>query len=83
MKSRDQIIAEARVTRGEIEQIFIDCAYWNEHVRKPCEAPIDPDPDGLMRKLANGLDRMLAADSGSGPIPSMGLEWARSPRRPQ
>lgn len=65
---REQIIRRARELRNSIEQIFCDCNYWNVHDRKQGEAPIDPDPDGRLRLLADGLDRMLAADTGEGPI---------------
>jgi hypothetical protein len=71
-KERARIVGNARNTRAEIEQLFTDCAYWNEHVRKPDEAPIDCDPDGTLRRLADGLDRMLADDTGSGQIPPIG-----------
>ena len=42
--------------RQEIAQIFIDAAHWNECVRKPDEQPIDPDPDGELRRIAAGYD---------------------------
>ena len=65
---RAGIIARARRLRVEIEQNFTDGASWNENARKPGEAPIDPDPHGEMRRLANALDEMLANDTGEGPI---------------
>ena len=40
-----------RRIRDEIRQIFTDTAHWNENVRKPHEAIIDPDPDGMMAKI--------------------------------
>ena len=67
-KVRASLINKARRLRAEIEQIFSDTGYWNANVRKPHEAPIDPDPDGTMRKLADRLDRMLSSDKGVGPI---------------
>lgn len=72
---RARIIAHARRLRSDIEQIFTDCEHWNTLVRAPNEAPLDPDPDGTLRHLANGLDRQLAEDVGSGPIPPIG-GWA-------
>ncbi len=57
---RARLVARALVERADIEQIFTDIAYWNDNVRKPREAPIDPDPGGILRRLADGLDRMLA-----------------------
>lgn len=69
---RDRIVGNAKRTRAKIEELFVDAAYWNEHVRQPTEEPIDPDPDGVLRRLADGLDRMLADDTGEGPIPPIG-----------
>jgi len=69
---RRRIIANAKHVCAGIEDTFVKVAYWNEHVRQPDEAPIDPDPDGAMRRLADGLDRMLADDTGDGPIPPLG-----------
>lgn len=64
--AREQLIGRAKVLRAEIEQIFTDAASWNENTRKPDEEPIDPDPDGAMRRIADGLDRMLANESKGG-----------------
>lgn len=58
--TRAQIVANARVLRAEIEQIFIDLSHWNDSVRKPGEEPVDPDPDGKLRRIADVIDRMLA-----------------------
>ena len=62
MKTRNEIIAEAQRIRSEIEQIFTDCAHWNDSVRKQHEELIDPDPAGKM--MANGLaiDVMLVRE---------------------
>ena len=68
-RERDRILKKARAVRDDIEQQFLDIAHWNTHVRKPDEEPIDPDPDGVLRKLQDRLTRMLAADKGYGPIP--------------
>lgn len=64
IKSREQIVAEARRCRSEIEQIFADAEHWNERVRKPHEAPIDPDPDGKLAQIKRSLDTMLAEEEG-------------------
>ncbi len=45
---RAAFIADALRQRAEIEQYFRDVAHWNDHVRKPDEESIDPDPDGTM-----------------------------------
>lgn len=51
MKERKSLI-ELRIEnlriRTNIEQMYIDAISWNENVRKPGEAMIDPDPDGVM-----------------------------------
>ena len=63
MSERARIIAEARRIRAEIEQLFTDAVSWNDNVRRPGELPIDPDdPVGQLRHIADGLDRMLAAE---------------------
>ena len=56
---RQRMIERAQVLRGEIEQIFTDCAAWNDNVRQGGESLMDPDPDGSLRRMADGLDRML------------------------
>lgn len=66
--TRFDILARARASRAEIEQIFTDCAAWNEDVRPPGAAPLDPDPDGELRALANRLDALLATDAPASPV---------------
>lgn len=60
---RDRLLARGMRLRLEIEQTFIDTAHWNDQVRRPDEDPIDPDPDGQLRKLAETLDRQFAQES--------------------
>ena len=59
---RAEIVSRARQMRRNIAQIFDDAAHWNsQHV--PWKGkPIDPDPDGQLRRIADGLDRMLTAE---------------------
>lgn len=64
MNTRQQIITEVDRLRQEIAQLFTAAHHWNEHVRKPNEARIDPDPDGQLRKIAQGIDAMLATERG-------------------
>lgn len=61
---RQRIIARAIVQRAEIEQIFVDIDSWNKNstARKNGADAIDPDPDGKLRRMADGLDRMIAAE---------------------
>jgi hypothetical protein len=60
--SRAAIIDRARTMRTEIAQIFADAERWNR-VNVPWKGgPIDPDPDGKLKRLAEGLDKMLAAE---------------------
>lgn len=66
--TRAEILVNFRSLRREIEQMFIDCASWNENVRMPHEDPIDPDPDGRMRRLVQAIDELLANDPGVGQI---------------
>jgi hypothetical protein len=65
---RRRIIGQFHRLRAEIDQIFVDCAYWNDNVRKPTEEPINPDPFGELRRLVTALDELLANDTGHGPI---------------
>jgi hypothetical protein len=65
---RRALLARARRIRADVQAIFDDAAYWNEHVRPPGEAPIDPDPEGDMRLILDGIDRMLTNDKGFGPL---------------
>lgn len=60
--SRAASIARARTLRDEIAQLFADAERWNSiHVPQK-GPPIDPDPDGHLRKIAAHLDKMLAAE---------------------
>ena len=59
---RAALVTRARQQRAEIEQYFADLAHWNAAVRRPDEAPIDPDPDGIVARLMQGLDRLLAVE---------------------
>lgn len=57
---RAAIIARARKLRAEIAQTFADAEHWNR-VHVPWKGkPIDPDPDGQLQRIAEGIDRMLA-----------------------
>jgi len=59
---RAAIVSRARQMRREIAQIFDDAEHWNR-VHVPWKGkPIDPDPDGKLQRIADGLDRMLAAE---------------------
>lgn len=61
--SRAAIVARARKLRGEIAQTFADAEHWNR-VNVPWKGPaIDPDPDGQLKRIADGIDRMLATEA--------------------
>lgn len=60
---RERLIRRTIRLRADIEQIFTDCASWNDNARKPHETPIDPDPDGKLRRVADGLDRTLVMEA--------------------
>lgn len=70
MKSREQIIQQARQLAAEIEHLFASTAHWNRC--HPHELPIDPDPDGELAALLADLRAQLADDVGVGPIPPLG-----------
>ena len=65
MKTRQEIIDEAKRLRAEISQVFLDVGYWNTHVRTPDEAEIHPDPDGTLARLAASIDAMLEREGQS------------------
>ena len=57
---RGMIVANCRLMRADIEQIFRDVGHWNR--THPDEEPIDPDPDGTLRQLADEIDALLLAE---------------------
>jgi hypothetical protein len=57
---RGMLLGNARRIRADIEQIFTDAAEWNRI--HPNEGPIDCDPDGDLRRLANELDELLLSE---------------------
>lgn len=59
---RQQIIDLGRLIRAEIQQIFVDAAHWNEHVRQPHEEPVDPDPDGRLQRCLDYIDAVVAGE---------------------
>lgn len=61
---RQQFVNRAKTILAEIEQIFIDIEYWNDNVRKPHEEPIDPDPDGMLGRLSDGLRKFIDHEAG-------------------
>lgn len=63
---RRRMLARAMRIRVEIEQIFTDCASWNDNARKPEDEPINCDEDGTLRRMADGLDRMLESEAHRG-----------------
>lgn len=62
MITRNQLIENARKNRNEIAQLFTDAAYWNNHVRPPGVAAINPDPDGQLARIAAAYDAMLSRE---------------------
>jgi hypothetical protein len=60
---RARLVERVREARQRIAQFFLDVAHWNAHVRKPGEAPIDPDPDGDLALIAAHYDRILKNDT--------------------
>ena len=54
------IVANFRRMRADIERIFLDVDHWN--CTHPDEEPIDPDPDGTLRQMADEIDTLLLAE---------------------
>ena len=54
---RAMLLSEARSHRAAIEQVFTDVGHWNR--THPSEEPIDPDPNGILRQMADDLDELL------------------------
>ena len=64
MKTRQQILDNAKRQIREIDQYFVDVAYWNRV--HPQEDQIDPDPTGSMASLRAALAEMLRIDEAKG-----------------
>ena len=59
---RAEIIERYKNLREKIRQTFLDVEHWNR-VHTPWKgAPIDPDPDGQLRRIAERIDRMLSRE---------------------
>lgn len=61
MKTREQIVNEAKKQLAEIRQYFNDVSHWN-NTRGKKEGLIDPDPDGSMHRCQKALEEMLAKE---------------------
>ena len=57
---RGMIVANGRLLRADIEQTFRDVGHWNR--THPDEDPVDPDPDGMLRQIADEIDALLLAE---------------------
>ena len=58
---RAALVERMRVVRDDIQEgLFNAVAYWN--ALHPHEEPIDPDPDGSMRRYLDGLNRALTRE---------------------
>lgn len=66
--ARREILDLAIKTIAEIDQIHVDVAYWNR--MHPDEEPLDPDPDGSLRRSRDTVHRVVddlsAPDTGGG-----------------
>jgi hypothetical protein len=81
--NRQAIIENIRAKRDEVRQLFTDAAHWNEHVRKPHEPKIDPDPDGTMREIERAYTATLEREDISFPtLPEAVEENARALAQP-
>jgi len=57
-RERSDNLREAFRMKEEINQIFYDAEHWNSN--HPDEEAINPDPDGALKRLEEGIDKMLA-----------------------
>lgn len=81
-----RLIDRARAQRAEIQQIFTDVASWNDNSvarRNGCD-PIDPDPDGQLKRIADAIDGMLSRESALGRLAAtttapVRLTWQKAP----
>ena len=64
-RERAELVADARRLFEQIEEIFADAA---AHNRMHPAHPIDPDPDGRLRRAAESLSYQLVTDTGRGPL---------------
>jgi hypothetical protein len=64
MATRDEIIKRVKAQRQEIKQFFLDIEHWNRI--NPGKKPIDPDPDGILKKFADSFDRLLVKEGECG-----------------
>jgi uncharacterized protein YktB (UPF0637 family) len=62
MKTRTEIINEALRIRRETKQIITDTQHWNDHVRKPEMARIDPDPTGQLVKIISAVENGMKGE---------------------
>jgi hypothetical protein len=60
---RQKLLDRVIRLRRDIELEFSTAAHWNEHVRKPDEAPIDPDPGGRLRQVCDDIDSLLKKEA--------------------
>jgi 5-hydroxyisourate hydrolase-like protein (transthyretin family) len=60
-RRRAKLIQRVIELRHELQIDFNTCDYWNQNIRKPDEAPINFDPDGLLKLLLEKLDAQIAA----------------------
>lgn len=59
-RTKESLLKRREKLIHDIEQIFLDAEHWNTCVRQPDEALIDPDPDGVLRKMLATLKPMSA-----------------------
>lgn len=62
MKTKAQILADAKRELAEIEQYFNDIAHWNK-TRGKLEGIIEADPDGSMHRIQDQLTAFLAINT--------------------
>lgn len=83
---RRRILKNASENIDEIEQLLADVAHWNR--THPDQEPINIDPDGKLRQMADALRDMLARDAAAGhtgliEAPLMALVFQKGPKEVQ
>lgn len=72
MSTRAEILARATSLRAGIQQIFDDAEHWNRRHTPWKGKPIDPDPDGKLRRCADAIDLMFAREAAKLPAAAAG-----------
>jgi hypothetical protein len=59
VQKRADLVERTRALLDECRQCFRDAEHWNANVRKPHEAPLNPDPHGELAKIIEACETCL------------------------